>query len=252
MKINIVIVLLMSVFVSVILAHSSYTGYTLKTSSTGCSCHGTANSSVSVFLTGPSQVTAGATATYQVIITGGSGSQVSVDIAASSGTLSAYDSALKLSGTELITNGTKTYSSGSYTYSFNYTAPSSAGSQTLYATGLSSTSAGWNFAPNKTISVVTSTGVSNNPVHYEWSLDQNYPNPFNPSSFIKFSIPQNEFVTLKVYNILGKEVATLINESKAPGNYDIKFDGGKLASGIYLYKITAGSFTQTDKMILMK
>lgn len=90
-------------------------------------------------------------------------------------------------------------------------------------------------------------------------LDQNYPNPFNPSTTIKYSIPTSEFVTLKVYDVLGKEVATLINEEKANGGYTVEFNasnlpGGKagLSSGIYFYTLQAGKFSESKKLILMK
>jgi len=87
----------------------------------------------------------------------------------------------------------------------------------------------------------------------EYNLDQNYPNPFNPSTKIAFSIPNNANVTLKVYDILGTEVAELIsNEQKAAGRYEVSFDASRLASGTYIYKLQAGDFVQTKKMILLK
>ena len=85
-----------------------------------------------------------------------------------------------------------------------------------------------------------------------YGLEQNYPNPFNPSTRIKFSIPQSEFVSLKVYDILGNEVSTLVNEQRAPGAYEVTFDAGNLASGVYVYTLTAGDFVQTRKLMLMK
>jgi hypothetical protein len=85
-----------------------------------------------------------------------------------------------------------------------------------------------------------------------YGLEQNYPNPFNPSTVIKFSIPQSEFVTLKVYDILGNEVANLVNEQRAPGTYQVSFNAGSLASGVYVYKLSAGNFVQTRKLMLMK
>ena len=86
----------------------------------------------------------------------------------------------------------------------------------------------------------------------EYNLEQNFPNPFNPSTTIKFSVPTSDLVTLKVYDVLGNEVATLVNEQKAPGTYEVRFDAGNLASGIYIYTIKASNFTQTRKLILMK
>ncbi len=85
-----------------------------------------------------------------------------------------------------------------------------------------------------------------------YSLFQNYPNPFNPSTTINYAIPSSEFVTLKVYDILGNEVAALVNEQRPVGSYEVEFNAAGLASGIYYYKIQAGSFVETKKMILMK
>ncbi len=83
-------------------------------------------------------------------------------------------------------------------------------------------------------------------------LSQNYPNPFNPTTNIQYQIPQPGLVTLKVYDVLGNEVANLVNEEKPAGSYTVKFDGSKLASGIYFYQLKPGSFTATKKLILMK
>jgi hypothetical protein len=85
-----------------------------------------------------------------------------------------------------------------------------------------------------------------------YSLSQNYPNPFNPSTNISFAIPQNGFVSLKVYNMLGKEVATLVNGNLNAGAHNYNFNASNLASGMYFYKLEAGNFTETKKMILVK
>lgn len=85
-----------------------------------------------------------------------------------------------------------------------------------------------------------------------YSLIQNYPNPFNPSTKIEFSLPQSENVTLKIFNLLGQEVATLVNENMGAGTYRVDFDASKLSSGLYIYKIEAGSFTSSKKMMFLK
>jgi hypothetical protein len=90
----------------------------------------------------------------------------------------------------------------------------------------------------------------NQPLSYE--LYQNYPNPFNPATVIRFSIPQANIVLLKVYDILGSEVLSLLNEEKPAGLYEITFDAYNLASGIYIYKLQAGDFNEKKKMILLK
>ena len=86
----------------------------------------------------------------------------------------------------------------------------------------------------------------------QYSLNQNYPNPFNPSTTVKFSIPNEEYVSLKIFNSLGEEVADLVNETKPTGNYSVSFDASQLSSGVYLYKINAGGFTEIKKMMLIK
>lgn len=85
-----------------------------------------------------------------------------------------------------------------------------------------------------------------------FSLEQNYPNPFNPTTNIEFRIADHGFVTLKIFDVLGNEVATLVNEEKPSGTYNVDFDGTGLTSGVYFYKLRAGSFVQTKKMILLR
>ena len=86
----------------------------------------------------------------------------------------------------------------------------------------------------------------------EYRLNQNYPNPFNPTTTISFTIPATSNVSLKVFNILGKEVATLVNETKSAGNYSINFNASGLSSGVYFYQLTTDNFTSTKKFTLMK
>ena len=92
----------------------------------------------------------------------------------------------------------------------------------------------------------------------EYSLNQNYPNPFNPMTMIKYDIPNDNFVTIKIYDILGKELLSLVNEFKQAGSYSVTFDAANYPSGVYYYKIKtgshsgAGSFVQVRKMILIK
>ena len=86
----------------------------------------------------------------------------------------------------------------------------------------------------------------------EYALSQNYPNPFNPTTTIKYSIPKLSFVTIKIYDVLGSEVATLVNEEKPAGTYELTWNAANLPSGVYFYQLKAGSFVETKKMILMK
>jgi len=112
---------------------------------------------------------------------------------------------------------------------------------------------------------VVSVEKEENPIPTEFKLEQNYPNPFNPTTKIKFTIPtppssspllkgRNEvgFVTLKVYDVLGNEITTLVNERKPAGNYEVEFSGSDLTSGIYFYQLKSGLFMQTKKMVLLR
>ena len=86
----------------------------------------------------------------------------------------------------------------------------------------------------------------------DYSLSQNYPNPFNPTTSLQYAIGSRQFVTLKVYDLLGREIATLVNEEKPAGEYEVEFNGSNLPSGIYFYQLKAGQFSETKKMILLK
>lgn len=135
---------------------------------------------------------------------------------------------------------------------------------------------GENIVDTDTLYTIASDFGSINPSYYKWwnydlhkpqfptsvaqlpgvaktfKLEQNYPNPFNPSTKIEFSIPASSQVELKVFNILGQEVATLVNESLKAGNHAVTFDASRLATGVYLYRISAGTFVSTKKMLLLK
>jgi hypothetical protein len=85
-----------------------------------------------------------------------------------------------------------------------------------------------------------------------FSLEQNYPNPFNPTTIISYQLPAYSNVILKVYDLLGREVATLVSENKPAGNYKVEFNANKIVSGIYFYTMQAGTFVQTKKLMLLK
>jgi hypothetical protein len=104
----------------------------------------------------------------------------------------------------------------------------------------------------KLLSGLTSIKQENAEVPVKYELLQNYPNPFNPTTTIKYSIPKSGLVTLKVYNILGQEVSSLVNREQKIGTYNVTFDASKLASGVYMYKIQSGSYSLIKKMMLLK
>ena len=106
--------------------------------------------------------------------------------------------------------------------------------------------------PNLCVLTIVGNENQSSGVPKVFSLSQNYPNPFNPSTIIKYSIHKTSMVKITVFDILGREISTLINDLQQPGNYNVNFDASNLASGVYMYKIQAGDFTDTKKMLLVK
>jgi hypothetical protein len=113
--------------------------------------------------------------------------------------------------------------------------------------------AGWSeFSEVRTFDVNITSVEEDDQLPTEFSLEQNFPNPFNNSTVIKYSIPQEGLVTLNVYNLMGEEVVRLVNDTKQTGNYEVSFDATGLPSGVYFYRLRAGDFVETKKMVLMK
>ncbi len=104
----------------------------------------------------------------------------------------------------------------------------------------------------KAIDIVLSSKQITEPLPEDFILYQNYPNPFNPSTIIKYTVKEPAFISLKIYDVLGNKVATLLNEEKPAGEYEIRFSGNVLTSGVYFYQLKAGNFIQTKKMVLIK
>jgi hypothetical protein len=110
--------------------------------------------------------------------------------------------------------------------------------------------------------MVTSVSVRASKQPGSFNLEQNYPNPFNPATKIQFTIVSaqsgsasggnRQLTTVKVYDVLGREVATLVNEVKEPGTYTVEFDASSLASGVYFYRLQAGTFVETKKLLLLR
>jgi hypothetical protein len=264
--------LLALLFFSVIIYASSsgVTGRTNKSANPGCICHGpSASTGVSVTITGPDSIVQSSTANYTVTITGGPLSAAGVDIAASEGILAPVSGSLYLLNSELTHSTPKLpESSGAVVFNFTYTAPASPGEQFLYAVGNSvnsnnSTSGDeWNFAPNKTVQIISPTGIKDLNKMLSYKLEQNYPNPFNPITRISYSVAKTGLVTIKIYDILGTELTTLVNEIKQAGEYEVEFSAKSaalyngnikdLSSGIYFYRMQADNFVSTKKFVVLK
>jgi hypothetical protein len=237
------------------------TGRTLKTTTSGCSCHGnTRTTDVGVSFTGPDTVNVGQTVMFSLTVSKQSKTGAGLDIATRNGTLAAVSSNIHLSNGELTHNNNILMTSGSVTVQFNYTAPNSGNTDTLWATGLATNSDNstsgddWNWATSKRLIIRNPTGVTNisSEVPGSYSLSQNYPNPFNPSTKISFSIPKSTAVKLTVYDMRGKEVETIFNQVLQAGSFEADWHPANFSSGIYFYTLKTNDFTQTKKMILIK
>ena len=236
----------------------------------GCLCHGFEPSdSVQVWISGPDSLRPGQVGEYWIHVAKLSSIAAGFNVASYRGSLGIIDSA----GTQLMTESpgvdslelTHTYpprtANGRDTISwvFSFQAPAIVGFvDTLYAVGnsvdLDVTPDGdrWNFAPNFPVRVVPSTSVGDPVVPQSFVLHQNYPNPFNPTTRIRFSLSGAGFVSLKVFDLTGKEIATLVSELRDPGEYTAEFSGANLPSGVYFYQLSAGGVAQTRKMLLIR
>lgn len=249
------------------------TGLTKKNGAVGCVCHGihVPDTNVIVTILGPDSVAVGQSAYYRLKIMGGPHVAGGLDVAVGHGTLdtagietitrkqiqyySATDSAY-----EITHNFPKSFTGDTVSFYFKYKAPGFAGYDTLFGNGNSvnvnhipDDTDAWNFSADKRIRIYIPIGIENiSTVASEYSLGQNYPNPFNPSTAIKFSLQKESFVNLVIFDISGRIVDTPQNSMLRPGEYKFTFDAARLASGIYFYRITAGKFIETRKMILIK
>jgi len=249
------------IIVSTIIIYAESGGIVGRTQKNGigCTCHSeTPSANVLVAISGPDTLAAEQSATYTVTIQGGPLIAGGTNIAASDGDLFPIAGDLRKENFELTHVQPKLSSGGMVTFQFIYTAPSIVGQQTLFANGNSVNFNGansgdsWNFASNKIINIVEPTGVDDESVFRTYELSQNYPNPFNPSTVISWQSPVSSWQTLNVYDVLGNEVVTLVNEWKDAGNHSVKFDARGLSSGIYYYRLTIGNFVDTKKMSLLR
>ena len=279
MKVNYILAFLFLAFVSaVVIANISGTdliGCT-ELNGRGCVCHNLErDTSVSVWVEGPESLYVGQTGLYKMFLAGGPAEAGGYNVAGRFGQMVLVDTFSfqhSLSMNELTQAFSLPFPTPQDTiyWDFGYTASdSSAEWDTIYSCGLSIVWDSipdfhdkWNFGPKFPVRILPMTNVEESSLVPEtFTLRQNYPNPFNPSTKIKFAIgsnvvtsgaKQSQFVTLKIYDVLGNEVTTLVNENKPEGTYEVEFNGVGLTSGIYYYRLESEGFVQTKKMILLK
>lgn len=237
---------------------SGITGVTRKSSSPGCTCHGTLTSSVIVNISGPDTIRTNDSANFFVTLSGGLLVMGGTNIAAKLGTLVPGKN-LRISGGELTHIAPVSPQGNTVIFPFRYKSPSIPGTDTIFANGNSvnfngfSSGDNWNYAPNKKIVITSPTGiVNNNATANSFSLEQNYPNPFNPSTLIKFSIQKNSDVLLVIYNSLGELIQEAVNTNLKQGSYSVNWDASKYPGGVYFYSLKTKENSITKKMILVK
>jgi hypothetical protein len=246
-------------------------GLTLRDGGDGCACHDLETSEmVHVWIEGPDTVIVSDTVDYKIFMTGGPAIEGGFNVAVYYGVVDSADTLTQTlpfyaGGEQLTHTMPNAFVNDTVVWDFKYTAPNSIVVDTIYSVANSVNGDNnpvpgdeWNFGANFPVYVI------DNPVTVEdeispikFHLSQNYPNPFNPSTTIKYTIPLvfsgiSQSVILKVYDILGNVVATLVNEEKPAGTYQVNLNAVQLTSGIYLYKLQTGSFVETKKMILLK
>jgi hypothetical protein len=267
-----------------VLYHEGIVGQTKKPlrapvfSVKGCFCHGdSASPRARVWISGPDTVRAGTQALFSVNVAKDTNVAAGFNVAAFLGHLGVRDTAgtqlmrvdpnnpidsLELTHTDSKSgNGRDTIS-----WQFWYRAPSIIGlTDTIYAVGNSIDTSRdpdgdrWNYAPNFLVRITGPTAVAHESIAQGFALVQNYPNPFNPGTTIKYHLSSDtwQFVSLKVYDIMGREVATLVQERRQVGSHEVSFDASGFASGVYFYRLSATDPTgrvrsSTRRMVLAK
>jgi hypothetical protein len=256
-----VTLVILSVSINLLADIDGRTNRTRKTSTSGCgSCHGASGTAgVSVTITGPDTVVAGQTAQYSLVINRAGKTGAGLDVATRRGSLGAVTSGTRLQSGEITHNDNLLMSNGAVTVLFSYTAPASIGLDTIWAVGVATNTSGsssgdeWNWSANRSLYVKLPTGINqSSSVLTDYNLSQNFPNPFNPETSIQFNLPVRSNVQLNVFDANGKIVKELINEERFEGSYNVTFSGDDLPSGIYYYRLNAGQFSKTMKMVLLK
>ena len=278
MKVNYILAFLFLAFVSIaVIANVNETNLIgcTELNGYGCVCHTTERDTiVNVWVEGPESLLVGQTGYYKMFMTGGPAEAGGYNVAGRFGEMVLVDT-FSFQHPMMLNELTQAFSlpfpttQDTIYWEFGYKALNSSPEwDTIYSCGLSLVwdtipdfRDRWNFGlkfPVKILSV-TNADESSNQLN-DFILYQNYPNPFNPSTRIKYTVPtviaseakQSTLVTLKVYDAIGIEVRTLVNEGKFAGEYEVTFDASGLPSGIYFYKLEAGNYTETKKMLLLK
>jgi hypothetical protein len=235
----------------------------------GCVCHNLERDTlVHVWVEGPESLYVGQTGMYKMFMSGGPAEAGGYNVAGRFGEMVLVDT-LSFQHPMILNELTQAFPlpfptpQDTIYWAFGYKVQDTSITwDTIYSCGLSIVwdtipdfHDHWNFGPKFPVKILSEpvTGVderTNSP--NDFKLYQNYPNPFNPSTKIQFAVTKSSKVLLRVYDVTGHEVSTLVNETKSSGEYEISFNAADLPSGIYFYNLSAGNFTETKKMLLLK
>jgi len=229
----------------------------------GCICHDfDPSQTVRVLIAGPDSLALGDTATYTLSVIRDTNIAAGFNVAAFSGELSVGDTVDQQLLEGELTHTMPKFSGGNDTiqWIFHYRAPEFSTFDTLYADGNSvnndTAPSGdyWNFSDDFIVRVGNPVNVADNasPIPMYHRLLQNYPNPFNPTTVIGYLLPVTGATSLKVFNMLGEEVATLVDGVMTAGEHDVVFDGKDLCSGIYVYRLAVNGVIMAGKMVLLR
>jgi hypothetical protein len=243
--------------------YTGITGTTKLSGGDGCICHDFENNdSVLVWIEGPDSVSVADTASYKIFLTGGPAVAGGFNIASRIGEFVSHDTTTYLEFEELTHSFPLEFTGDTIYWNFDYVSSDTTGTDTIYSVANSVNLDGnpqvgdeWNFGENFVIHIIDNpVNVKSEEQPDQFYLAQNYPNPFNPVTTILFSIRKESTVVLEVFDVLGNEVAILVNEDKQPGSYNVEFrmNNVEFSSGVYLYQLIAGSFIETKKMILLR
>lgn len=268
---GVVSLLMITVFCGFEIYHQTGIVHATRKNGYGCLCHGfDPSDSVRVWITGPDSLRPSEQALYFINIARQPNIGAGFNVAAYRGSLGIADS----EWTQLLTespgvdslelthtlprpgNGRDTIS-----WAFFYKAPPTVGmTDTLYAVANSVNldtlpdppGDAWNYSPNFLVRVVPSTSVKEPEAPHAFRLFQNYPNPFNPTTTIRYSLAATSRVALRVYDVVGKEIATLVNDVKPAGTHSVQFQASNFPSGIYFYELNVDNIVLAKKMLLIR
>jgi hypothetical protein len=240
------------------------TGITGKTekNGTGCTCHSPQRDlNVSVQIEGPDTLFRGETGTYQLTLTGGPAVAGGFNVASYSGILNPIDETVQIIGGELTHTAPKLFLGSSAVWDFSFTALDSVYTDTLYSASNSVNNDGsassldrWNFGNKFIVHIIErpSSIFQEAAEVTSFNLEQNYPNPFNPTTTISWHLSIESKQILKIFDSLGNEILTLVNNVLPAGFHSVIFNAEELTSGVYFYSLTDGKNSVSKKMLLLK